>query len=416
MSPIHVVGVGMAGKATLPDAILDILAQAALMVGSRRHLQLCPSGAAEQWPWQDMALTLERLKAWHQAHPDQIAVVLASGDPLFFGIGRLLLAHLGADALTFHPHVSSMQLAFSRVKLPWQDACILSVHGRAFDPLIAAFQRGEPTLAILTDTIHSPGAIARLFRDLSLPIHYRWWLCENLGAPDERVRCVAPADLLHLAVAPLNLLILQRDPDSYTPVPTPLTLLGVPDDAFVSFADRPGLMTKREVRVLAIAELAIQPAQVVWDIGAGTGSVSVEVARLCPTSQVYAIEKDAAGVQLIAQNCHRFDVPNVQVVNGQAPSALADLPHPDRIFIGGSGGQLTAILDYCAAHLAVKGILVLAVTTIEHQQIALNWFKAAGWPVQLLQVQVARSVAVAHLTRFQPLNPVVLIQAIRPRS
>ncbi len=411
MKGIHVVGVGMAGRATLPAPILELLAQAALVIGSPRHLQLCPSEAADQWPWQDMALTLERLKAWHQHHPDQIAVVLASGDPLFFGIGRLLLAHLGAAALTFHPHVSSIQLAFSRVKLPWQGACIISVHGRNLDPLIAAFQSAEPTLAILTDTVHSPGAIARLFLDLCLPVHYRWWLCENLEAPDERVRCVAPADLLHLAVAPLNVLILQRDPERDTPLPTPLPLLGIPDDAFVSFADRPGLMTKREVRVLAIAELALQSGQVVWDIGAGTGSISVEVARLCPTSQVYAIEKDAAGVQLITQNCRRFGVSNVQVVQGQAPSALVNLPAPDRIFLGGSGGQLAEILQHCTAQLTDNGILVLAVTTLEHQHRALDWLHTAGWSVQMIQVQVARSVAVAHLTRFQPLNPVVLIQA-----
>ncbi len=171
-------------------------------------------------------------------------------------------------------------------------------------------------------------------------------------------------------------------------------------------------MTKREIRVLVLGELALQPQQVVWDIGAGTGSVSIEIARLCPHCQVYAIEKTAVGYGLITQNCRRFQVENVVVLQGSAPEILADLPAPDRIFIGGSGGNLSQILDKCD-RIPPQGVIVLAIATLEHLTMALSWFTKEKWNYQLLQVQLSRSVPVAHLTRFSPLNPVTIITATR---
>jgi len=169
-------------------------------------------------------------------------------------------------------------------------------------------------------------------------------------------------------------------------------------------------MTKREIRVLVLGELAIQSPQVVWDIGAGTGSVSIEIARLCPHCQVYAIEKTAVGYGLIAQNCRRFGVKNVKAILGDAPDSLANLPTPDRIFIGGSGGNLSQILNECD-RISPQGVVVLALATVEHLTMALAWFTKEKWNYQLLQVQLSRSVPVAHLTRFSPLNPVTIITA-----
>lgn len=193
-----------------------------------------------------------------------------------------------------------------------------------------------------------------------------------------------------------------------------LPLLGIPDQAFLSFSDRPGLMTKREVRILILGELALQPEQIVWDIGAGTGSVSIEVARLCPSSQVYAIEKTAAGMALIQKNCDRFQANNIIPVHGSAPQVLSNLPDPDRIFIGGSGGHLNQILEICSQRLKPSGQMVLALATLEHLTITLTWLnsKQGDEPSQtyhLLQIHLARSVPVATLTRFSPLNPVTLV-------
>jgi precorrin-6Y C5,15-methyltransferase (decarboxylating) len=170
-------------------------------------------------------------------------------------------------------------------------------------------------------------------------------------------------------------------------------------------------MTKRDIRIHIVADLALQPGQTVWDVGAGTGSVSVEINRLCPTSPVYAIEKTLAGSRLIQQNQQRLGNGNLHPIHGTAPEALADLPDPDRIFIGGSGGHLPDILDTCAQRLRPQGRIVLAVATLEHLSAVLGWAKprSPDWSVALRQIQVQHSVQVGPLTRWQPLTPITLI-------
>jgi precorrin-6Y C5,15-methyltransferase (decarboxylating) len=165
-------------------------------------------------------------------------------------------------------------------------------------------------------------------------------------------------------------------------------------------------MTKREIRIAILGELALQPKQIVWDIGAGTGSVSIEIARLCPNSQVYAIEKTAIGQTLIEQNCQRLQVNNVIIIRGKAPEILSQLPAPDRIFIGGSGGNLAEILEICQKKINPEGLLVIALATLENLYQSLDWFSQNSWQYRLLQLQISRSTPVGSLTRFTPLNPV----------
>ena len=308
-----------------------------------------------------------------------------------------------------------MQLAFSRLKIPWQDAQILSAHGRSLEPLIPVLQQGVKKIAILTDTINTPAAIAHLVLGLELLSAYQFWVLENLGGTDERVQNIPPEILVTQHFAPLNLVILLRcDPATTDPLDlSSLPRLGVPDHCFLSFGDRPGLMTKREVRVLALMELELQPQHVVWDIGAGTGSVSIEMARWVPDARIYAVEKTAVGYQLIQQNRQRFQVDNLNIVHGMAPEALLHLPHPCRIFIGGSGGYLIDILNYCQSKLRTDGLIVMAIATLEHLQLALSWLQQNNWSMQVLQVQVSRSVPIASLTRLLPLNPVTLVKARR---
>jgi precorrin-6Y C5,15-methyltransferase (decarboxylating) len=340
-------------------------------------------------------------------------VVLVTGDPLFFGLGRLLLTELPPEQLTFHPHLSAVQLAFNRIKVPWQDARVISAHGRSVDELIQALQQGADKIAVLTDGTNTPSAIARLLLALDLPSQYQFWVCENLGDKTERVQSWSVAEMLEQTFAPLNVVVLLRSDSADQLDLATLPTLGLPDQLFLSFSDRPGLMTKREVRLLVLGELALKPGQIIWDIGAGTGSVSIEIARLFPSSQVYAVEKTSAGFALISQNCRRFQVENVIFIHGTAPDILHHLPTPDRIFVGGSGGNLSQILDVCS-RLASGGILVLALATLEHLNTALGWLKESGsWNYQLLQVQLSRSVPVAQLTRFAPLNPVTIVSATR---
>lgn len=272
-------------------------------------------------------------------------------------------------------------------------------------------QQGNEKIAVLTDGVNTPEAIAQLFLSLDLPTNYKFWVCENLGGDNQQVNCFTATELINRTFAPLNVVILLRQETAIDLDITQLPQLGISDRHFLGFSDRPGLMTKREIRVLVLGELALQSQQVVWDIGAGTGSVSIEIARLCPNSQVYAVEKTAVGYGLITQNCRRFGVDNITAIQGAAPEALANLPNPDRIFIGGSGGNLSQILNACD-RLSPQGVVVLALATVEHLTEALSWLGDRAWNYCLLQVQLSRSVPIAHLTRFSPLNPVTIVTAI----
>jgi precorrin-6B C5,15-methyltransferase / cobalt-precorrin-6B C5,C15-methyltransferase len=406
---IDVIGIGLDGAAGLSEAMGNRIREASLLVGSDRHLGYFPEYRGERWVLGDLGRAIDRLKTHKN---EEKIVILVSGDPLFFGLGRLLLAELPADCLTFHPHPSSIQLAFNRIKIPWQDARLISVHGRSLDELTQALQQGIDKIAILTDGTNTPRAIADLFLALDLPSDYDIWVCENLGGTEEKVTRYDASSLVcdpEKIFSSLNVVVFVRQEREEALNLDTLPRCGLPDSSFLSFADRPGLMTKREIRLLILGELTLQDGQTVWDIGAGTGSVSIEIARLCPNSCIYSVEKTAMGVSLIDRNCRRFQVNNIKIIHGNAPNILAQLPTPDRIFIGGSGGNLTEILSVCSDQLGENGEIVLAVATLEHLTLALNWVKTRGWYHHLLQISISRSVPIADLTRFSPLNPVTIL-------
>ncbi|WP_088891830.1 precorrin-6y C5,15-methyltransferase (decarboxylating) subunit CbiE [Leptolyngbya ohadii] len=412
---IHVIGIGLEGVSGLSESVRQLIDRATLLIGSARHLEYFPNHPANCLNLGDFRAVIQtlrdRLNLLDQTNESCI-VVLTSGDPLFFGLGRLLLAELPSDRLTFHPHLSSVQLAFSRVKLPWQEAALISAHGRSLEELTRSLQQGTETIAVLTDPTNTPAAIAHLLRGLDLPTTYKIWVCENLGGVDEQVNCFAPEELDDRSFAPLNVVILHRSTEANPLNLDSLPAFGLSDHLFLSFHDRPGLMTKREVRILVLAELGLHSAkpQVIWDIGAGTGSVSVEMARLCGQSKVYAIEQTAAGISLIEQNAVRFGVEKIIPVHAKAPDRLEELPDPDRVFIGGSSGQLNEILDQCSKRLAPAGTIVLAMATLENLMMAMSWLQAqTGWNHRLLQINLSRSTPIAGLTRFTPLNPVTLL-------
>nr|WP_324616452.1 precorrin-6y C5,15-methyltransferase (decarboxylating) subunit CbiE [Lusitaniella coriacea] len=413
LTPIQVIGMGLEGAAGLNETAREIVDRATVLVGSERHLSHFPQSSAQRLVLSSFKTAIAQIRQ----HLDggQFIVILVTGDPLFFGLGRLLIAEFPPELLSFHPHFSCVQLAFNRIKVPWQDARVISAHGRSLDELTRALQKGWEKIAVLTDSTNTPGAIARLYLALDLPIDYDFWVCEDLGGSQECVACYTLQELQERSFAHLNVVVLLRQERSNTrPLdPSQLPLFGLPDSLFLSFRDRPRLMTKREVRAIVLSELSLQPQQIVWDIGAGTGSVSIEIARLCPTSQVYAIEKTAIGRSLIEQNCQRLQAQNVAPLHGTAPDILNSLPTPHRIFIGGSGGHLPEILEVCVEKLPPNGILVAAFATLEHLNTCLMELQKRPWHYRLLQLNFSHSVPVGSLTRLTPLNPVTIVTASR---
>ena len=416
---IAVVGIGLDGANGLSQRVNSLVRQATVLVGNKRHLSYFPQHQGQKIYLTNLKAGIDAIEAVDS--DNNSVVILASGDPLFFGLGRLLLENFHPDRLEFYPHLSSLPLAFSRLKMPWQDANLISLHGRSCDRLIELLKRGKEKIALLTDSNNHPGAIARLYLSLSLPVNYDFYVCENLGSSQENITSYQSDRLYELIqkqaedFASLNVLILIRSSQNNKLDLDNLPLIGLPDSSFLSFRDRPSLITKKEIRLAILGELSLQPKQTVWDIGAGTGSVSIEIARLCPTSQIWAVEKTGMGSTLIEQNSQRFAVSNIHGINGKAPAALLNLPQPNRIFIGGSGGNLSEILDFSQDKLLPQGIIVLAFATIEHGYEAINWFKNNSWQYSLLQLQISRSTPLNHLTRFTPLNPVTIIKAYRDR-
>lgn len=444
---IHVVGVGLDGVAGLSEQSRKLIQSATLLIGSQRLLDSVRPLAmsVETWQLGDMVQVFQDLRLRVGDRPKTRTVILATGDPLFFGLGRLLLDTFPVRQLVFHPQLSAIQLAFSRLKVSWQDATLVSVHGRGEQRLSEALRRGDQKIAVLTDAVLTPVAIARLLQALDLPTIYQLWVCENLGGDDEQVFRYDPTrrindELREDDFAQLNVVVLLRasaewasnewasERDGHNPSESvdKLPIIGLPDAVFKGYADRPTLMTKREMRLLILGAIAPLAHQTIWDIGAGTGSVSVELSRLCPTARIYAIEKSAMGAALIAENTKRLAIAPIEVVHAEAPAAFADLPLPERIFIGGSSGQLIAILSWLhrqlhshrvASSTAIPAAspvrIVIALATLEHLAELTTWMTqeaiAQVWHTQLTQVNISRSLPVGPLTRFSPLNPVTLV-------
>jgi len=412
---IEVIGTDAGAPATLPAQHQQRLRQAQLIAAPKRlHPALRAWGgdslpellASDQPP-----VLLERLGS---LGPDDPAVVLASGDPLWFGIGRLLLEGLPPQLLRFHPAPSSLQLAFARIGRPWQDAGWLSLHGRDPDPLTARLQHRPPALAVLTD----PGQggaddVRRCLRAAGLEQAYRVWLCERLGHPEERVQCLAPQEPLPADLDPLHLVLLVAQAPA---LPQQLPLFGLPDGVFLQHPDRPGLMTKREVRIQLLAELDLPVQGVLWDIGAGVGSVGLEALRLRPQLALWALEQRGGSAPLIRANAERLGVLPTGVLEGCAPEAFAQLPDPDRVFLGGGVRERRALLQAVLDRLRPGGVVVIPLATLEALAELRPVLEAAGLQVSLSQHQAWRGAPLADGTRLAPLNPVLVLRGERRGS
>ena len=381
-----------------------------MLVGGRRHLAFFPEHPGERIALgADIAAVLDRIA---ELAEDRNVCVLASGDPLFFGIGRRVIERVGADHVDAIPQPSSIQLAFARAGLAWDDAAVVSLHGRPIEGSVARIAR-HAKVAVLTDDERSPPRIAARMLAYGQTA-WRAWVCEALGGPGERVRRFTLGDLAAAGdIAPLNVLVLERTDPAWRPPPIlPFT----PEDAFARRMPRNGLITKREVRLISLAQLAIRPGSVVWDVGAGSGSVAIDAARLAPDGRIFAIEVDPEGVALCEDNARAHGADNVQVIAGRAPEALAALPDPDAVFVGGSKGSMTAIVDAALDRLRPGGRLVVNAITLENAGEAYQAIRARGVVPDVTLLQVARAEPLARYLRYEAQNPIQIFAASAPEA
>jgi precorrin-6Y C5,15-methyltransferase (decarboxylating) len=406
---LHVIGTTAAGLSGLASAQRHLLDGAAVIAApSRLHHELPASALllnTDQPQAAIEALALEMAAGCS-------AVLLASGDPLWFGIGRLLLQHFSAEQLRFHPCPCSMQLAFSRLGRPWQNAQWLSLHGREPDALAARLQQWPEALAVLTDPGRGgAGEVRQILRASGLEAAYGFWICERLDHPEERVMELACSDPLPEDLDPLHLVVLIAKAEPLEAERLPL--FGISDGAYHQHADHPGLMTKREVRIQLLAELDLPSAGVLWDLGAGTGSVGLEALRLQPKLQLFAVERRSGAVPLIEANAERLAVQPAAVLQGDATSLLAELPDPDRVLLGGGGAARAELLAALLPRLRAGGVVVIPLATLEAVAELRPVLEAHGLQVSLMQLQVSRGMPLAGGTRLAPLNPVVVLRGCR---
>lgn len=424
--PIITIGLSARGASDLTSRQLELITAADVLVGGKRHLAYFPNFAGETLPISGSLETLLRRLGELQTAGKRI-VVLASGDPLFYGIGKQLTTHFPPDQLRFEPAPSAIQLAFAALKEPWEEAVLLSAHTGSLHDLIPRIL-AAPKAAILTNSsTNTPDALARALLAAGLPAETACAVCESLGGEEERLIRASLGEIATGTFAPLNVLVVWPGrcdaPKAISGPPQPHRpeeilssprqhhtevrrtcpqVPGLADEAFVTHNQ---LITKREIRLLTLAELALAAGEVLWDIGAGSGAVGIEAARAQPLARVYALEKRANLIPIIEENLNRFPAPNYQLHQGTAPEVLAHWPDPNAVFIGGSGGQIQAIIAAVKQRLFPGGRLVINLASLETVPEALALLPGA----RLSHVQISLGVPLLDKTRLQPVNPVFMI-------
>lgn len=402
-----IVGIGDDGLAGLTESARRVVSEADVILGPPAMLRLVESLSGRRVPLDpDMPTAARQVReAMDAGRP----VLISGGDPLFYGVARYLCDRLGKDQFEVVPHVSSMQLAFARVKESWEDAYLTSLAGRPIEAVVDRIRTAEK-VGLFSSDEHPPAALAKALIDRGVD-YFRAYVCENLGSPDERVTQADLDDLVNMRFDPLNVLILIRKPNrpDRASGAARYRLFGNPDDAFAQSRPKSGLITQAEVRSIALAQLDIRPTSVVWDIGAGSGSVAIEAAQLAGQGLVFAIEPEPGDLALIQANAEAFGVPNVRPVAGRAPEVLSALPEPDAIFVGGTGRQVDAVLTSAYARLAPGGRMAVNVATIDGLASAYQTLRTLAGSVRLWNVAVARGIEQMDRVRFDAVNPTFLL-------
>jgi len=423
----RIIGVLDNGAAGLSETALTHIQQADLIIGSEKMLHLMQPFFKTSALRRDLSGQLTKVPDWIRdaQSKQQRCVVLASGDPLCHGIGGYLQSRLCIEACEIIPNVSTVQLACARLGVTWQDIKICSVHKsdvgewdadlgmrHGLYSLLHSLQHHD-RIAVLTSPDNTPDRIARMMMAEGLENEFQIAVVERLLSADEKVRghfSVEQASSLRFADP--NVVIMWRVKPSQTQ-----PLFGLSDDSYQQRKPEKGLITKREIRAISLARMQLRRDAIVWDIGAGSGSVGLEAARLAQDGYVYAMEKNQLDYEIAGENKRAMGVHNYSVFHAKAPNGLEQWPDPDAVFIGGSGGELAELVMLCFQRLNSGGHLVMNFVTLENLQVAMECVKtlqsmlgedvALEW--DLCQLQVSRSKPILNMQRLAAENPVWIL-------
>jgi precorrin-6B C5,15-methyltransferase / cobalt-precorrin-6B C5,C15-methyltransferase len=396
---LTIIGLGEDGLDGLTPAARRLIEKAELLVGGERHLAMVPNGTAERLAWASpLKLTVDEILR-RRGRP---VVVLATGNPLWFGIGVTLARHVPSDELWIIPGASAFALACARLGWPLAEVECLTLHGRALALLNAVVAPGARLLLLSADGT-TPAAVAKALTARGYGPS-RISVLEHMGGPNEQRLAGTAADWTLERTRDLNTIAVEcvAGPDAVVQARVP----GLSDDAF----RHDGQLTKREVRAATLAALAPTPGQFLWDVGAGCGSVAIEWLRSHRTLAAAAIERDAARCGMILENATAFGVPQLQIVEGEAPAALAGLPPPDAVFVGG-GLTVPGLVERCWAALKPRGRLVANAVTLEGETRLLALRGEIGG--DLVRIAISRAEPIGPFTGWRPLMPVTQFAATK---
>lgn len=390
---VTVVGLGAGGWQDLSGTAQRALQEADLILGGPRQLALLPErvpGERRSWP----TPMLPALPGLFEAERDRVVCVLASGDPMFHGIGATLARVLGPARLRVLPHPSSVSLAAARLGWDLARTDVVSLVTAPVPAVGRAINPGRRIL-VLSSGADTPAEVAAYLTARGYP-DAQVTVLEQLGGPDERLVTGAAGDWAMPPGDPLNVIAVECGDGPRLPI-----VPGLPDSAY----ETDGQLTKREVRAVTLAALAPTPGELLWDVGAGSGSIGIEWLRAHPAGGAVAIESDAGRVATITANAAALGVPHLRIVHGRAPEALDGLPTPDTIFIGG-GVTRDAVLNKCLESLRPGGRLVANAVTVESEAVLAGAYARLGGELTRLTVQ--RGSPVGGFTGWRAFMPVTI--------
>jgi precorrin-6Y C5,15-methyltransferase (decarboxylating) len=390
---LSIVGIGEDGVDGLSPVACRLIAAADIVFGGKRHLELAGSlirGAMRPWPSPFAGAVAEVAE-----QRGRQVCVLASGDPFFYGVGSVLARHVDASEMVVLPSPSSFSLAAARLGWAMPDTVLLSLHGRSLDLVRRHLHPGARILA-LTANGDGPSALAALLRGLGFG-GSRMTVLEALGGPRERIRSTRVADFDLAAVDALNIVGLEIEAERGARILG--RAAGLADELF----EHDGQITKREIRAVTLSSLSPRRGEMLWDIGAGSGSVAIEWLLADPSLRAVAIERQPERAARIARNASALGTPNLEIITGVAPAALAGLAAPHAIFVGG-GACDAGLLDAAIAALRSGGRMVVNAVTLETEAVLIAWHAAAGG--ELSRIAVSRAGPVGARSAWRPAMPV----------
>ncbi len=414
---IHVVGINSYIFGDLPSKLQDLFLKTGNIAVPNSYLEEIKSWSknnSEKKKSFFSSKSNNELINWLKSQKTDV-ILISRGDPLWFGIGRILLENFSKDELIFYPSNTCIQLAFSKLKIPWQETVYISIHGRDSTKLIEALKARPSSLAIITDSSkQSLEIIKKNLSELYLIDFYDFWLCEDIGFENENIRKLNLKESFPSDISSLNIVVLTKTKKNYSN--NNLPLFGISDHIFKTFDDRPNLFTKREVRVQILADLELPKNGVIWDIGAGCGSIGLEALKLRPDLDLFCIDKRIGSKALIIENSKRLGIkPKLifeeNINNILNTRNLSSFEKPNRLIIGGCNKKTKLqIINKLAKFMSIGDIVVIPIIDIQTIKELKEELEDKNFKTNLNLIQTYKSLSIAEGIRLEPNNPFFFIK------